>query len=53
MVINSKLIIGRDILKNISTQNWPNCTLYITPNQTAPHHTYAYKIDVQYGYSFG
>ena len=32
MVINSKLIIGHDILKNISFKNQPYCTLY-----TAPH----------------
>ena len=32
MVINSKLIIGHDILKNISLKNQPYRTLY-----TAPH----------------
>ena len=26
MIINSKLVIGYDILKNISTKNWPSHT---------------------------
>ena len=32
MVINSKLVIDYDILKNILAQNWPNHILYTTPN---------------------
>ena len=48
MVINSKLVIGHDILKNIPTQKLPNHTLYI-----APHHTCDRKIEVQCGYGFG
>ena len=34
MVINSKLLISHDILKNILIQNQPKRTLYTTPNHT-------------------
>ena len=34
LVINSKLVIGYDILKNILAQNQPNCTLYTTLYRT-------------------
>ena len=37
MIINSKLEIGHNILKNIPSQNRSNRTLYTTLNQTALH----------------
>ena len=37
MIVNSKLEIYHDILKNIRSQNRPHHTLYITPNCTALH----------------
>ena len=42
VVINRKLIINLDILKNVLSLNQPNHTLY-----TAPHCTCDYKIEVQ------
>ena len=34
MVINSKLVIGYEILKSIPTQNQSYCILYTAPNCT-------------------
>ena len=49
MIINSKLEIDHDILKNIPSQNRPNRTLYTTLNQTALH-ILLQNYMIQYGF---
>ena len=39
MVINSKLVIGHDILKNVPFQNQPNYTLYTALQYTSDRKT--------------
>ena len=46
MIINSKLVIGYDILKNISTKNWPSHTFV---QCTKPHHIAHMTPKLRYG----